>query len=217
MDNLRRGSGAPNGILAEDGPRVKPTTQGEPQAPSRPGCEHRPEDRPTAKTAPGTAALEAIARSTAAAATTTAKARKDAYARRQHASSMSPLEERVTLDRHSISAPSAVRRFSGLRRDPEAIPWAGLKGPCPRTSLPSCVGSGPGPRPAGLTWLADRFGKRAQSDPWISDRIRRYFLSRRFTVGTNNNALLLSSVGSCSPHGGCRCYFPPVLLLIWTV
>ncbi|GIY81028.1 uncharacterized protein CDAR_71341 [Caerostris darwini] len=29
-----------------------------------------------------------------------------------------------------------------------------------------------------------RFKERARSDPWISDRIRRYF-SRRFTVGTN--------------------------------
>ncbi|GFQ66424.1 DH domain-containing protein, partial [Trichonephila clavata] len=29
-----------------------------------------------------------------------------------------------------------------------------------------------------------RFKERARSDPWISERIRRYF-SRRFTVGTN--------------------------------
>lgn len=31
-----------------------------------------------------------------------------------------------------------------------------------------------------------RFSKRAQSDPWISDRIRKYFFCRRFTVGSNN-------------------------------
>ncbi|GFY42620.1 hypothetical protein TNIN_469501 [Trichonephila inaurata madagascariensis] len=32
--------------------------------------------------------------------------------------------------------------------------------------------------------LGRRFKERARSDPWISERIRRYF-SRRFTVGTN--------------------------------
>ncbi|XP_076362739.1 rho guanine nucleotide exchange factor 17 isoform X3 [Tachypleus tridentatus] len=30
-----------------------------------------------------------------------------------------------------------------------------------------------------------RYNKRARSDPWISDRIRRYFFCRRFTVGTS--------------------------------
>ncbi|CAN8006824.1 unnamed protein product, partial [Ixodes hexagonus] len=111
---------------------------------------------------------------------------------------MSPVEDRSVLDRLSISEPSGLRRFPGLRRDTDhGPPLSGFRKSCAaRPSLPACVATVHRARPTGgLTWLAGRFGKRAQSDPWISDRIRRYFLNRRFTVGTNANALLLSAVG----------------------
>lgn len=115
--------------------------------------------------------------------------------------SMSPVEDKSVPDRHSISEPSGLRRFPGLRRDTDhGLPLSGFRKPCARPSLPACVATVPRARPTGgLTWLAGRFGKRAQSDPWISDRIRRYFLNRRFTVGTNANALLLSAVGGVLP------------------
>lgn len=110
---------------------------------------------------------------------------------------MSPLERKSVLDKQSVSGPGALRRLSAQQRRAESdpAPWS-ILAPCPRQSLPACVVPAPGGRrpSAGLAWLAGRFGKRAQSDPWISDRIRRYFLTRTFDVGPAANALLLSLV-----------------------
>lgn len=39
-----------------------------------------------------------------------------------------------------------------------------------------------------------RFSKRAQSDPWICDRMKKYFFCRRFTVGGNNALIAPTSV-----------------------
>ncbi|KAH6936785.1 hypothetical protein HPB50_021589 [Hyalomma asiaticum] len=91
--------------------------------------------------------------------------------------------------------PVSRRRLSAQQRRAESEPatWVAKGSHCSRQSLPSCVVPVPtGRRPsAGFAWLTGRFGKRAQSDPWISDRIRRYFLTRTFNVGPGN-ALLLS-------------------------
>ncbi|XP_072143867.1 uncharacterized protein [Dermacentor andersoni] len=95
----------------------------------------------------------------------------------------------------AAAAPSVGRRrLSAQQRRAESEPATWAKGShCSRQSLPSCMVPAPtGRRPsAGFTWFTGRFGKRAQSDPWISDRIRRYFLTRTFNVGPGN-ALLLS-------------------------
>ncbi|GBM02775.1 hypothetical protein AVEN_40839-1 [Araneus ventricosus] len=57
-----------------------------------------------------------------------------------------------------------------------------------------------------------RFKERARSDPWISDRIRRYF-SRRFTVGTNAPS---GQHTICLGDYWFECSFTKDLLCVWT-